>query len=138
VTASASSGVADKTLGRTCEDTITLMVQWENLELEGGELSGHIGTAVYTASWIAPQSDVHSQQRFFYMGQQGEISVDQAHRGYCMSTDRDGYGSVNPLFMKYTPCNGDFVGQLGYGYRSLEAFIDAVRNVNAGNQMQVR
>ena len=26
------------------------------------------GTAVYTSSWIAPKSDVHSQQRFFYMG----------------------------------------------------------------------
>ena len=27
------------------------------------------GTAVYTSSWVAPRSDVHSQQRFFYMGQ---------------------------------------------------------------------
>jgi hypothetical protein len=27
------------------------------------------GSAVYTSSWVAPKSDVHSQQRFFYMGQ---------------------------------------------------------------------
>ena len=34
--------------------------------------------------------------------------------------------------MKYTPSEGRFVGQQGYGYRSLEAFIDAVRSINAG------
>jgi D-galacturonate reductase len=34
--------------------------------------------------------------------------------------------------MKYVPSQGKFAGQLGYGYRSLEAFIDAVRELNAG------
>jgi D-galacturonate reductase len=43
--------------------------------------------------------------------------VDQAHRGYSMSSDADGYRSVNPLFMKYAPTDGKFSGQLGYGYR---------------------
>lgn len=65
------------------------------------------GTAVYTSSWVAPKADVHSQQRFFYMGQKGEISVDQAHRGYTVAKDGDGFKSVNPLFMKYTPTNGE-------------------------------
>jgi hypothetical protein len=32
---------------------------------------GSVGHAVYTASWIAPRSDVHSQQRWFYVGQAG-------------------------------------------------------------------
>lgn len=67
------------------------------------------GTAVYTSSWVAPKADVHSQQRFFYMGQKGEISVDQAHRGYTVAKDGDGFKSVNPLFMKYTPTNGERV-----------------------------
>jgi D-galacturonate reductase len=53
------------------EDTISLMVQWENIE------SGSLGTATYTASWVAPKADVHSQQRFFYMGHKGEINIDQ-------------------------------------------------------------
>ena len=44
-----------------------------------------------------------------------------------------GFKSVNPLFMKYTPTNGKFSGQLGYGYRSFEMFIDAVQQVNSGN-----
>ncbi len=86
VTAVASSGVAVQKLGVPCEDTITLTVQWENLDQTGdflifnlkmyfhfllGQGSIHLGqgTAVYTSSWIAPKSDVHSQQRFFYMGQ---------------------------------------------------------------------
>jgi hypothetical protein len=43
------SGVADAKLGRPCEDTITLSVQWANRH------SSSTGTAVYTASWIAPK-----------------------------------------------------------------------------------
>jgi D-galacturonate reductase len=119
-----------------CEDTITLTVQWENVEkTASGEVKATgLGTAVYTSSWIAPKSDVHSQQRFFYMGQKGEVNVDQAHRGYNMSADGQGYRSVNPLFMKYTPSDGKFAGQLGYGYRSFEYFIDAVAEINGGRK----
>ncbi|CAI5948541.1 unnamed protein product [Closterium sp. NIES-64] len=75
------------------EDAITLMVQWENK-------GGSCGTAVYTASWIAPPSDCHTQQYFHYMGHQGEVRVDQAHRGFTMSTDAAGFATLNPLYMK--------------------------------------
>jgi D-galacturonate reductase len=88
------------------------------------------GTAVYTSSWAAPKSDVHSQQRFFYMGQKGEITVDQAHRGYTVSSDAEGFKSVNPLFMKYTSTNGYFSGQTGYGYRRyLIAYICTQKHI---------
>jgi D-galacturonate reductase len=75
------------------EDSITLTVQWENNN------DKTLGCAVYTSSWAAPKSDVHSQQRFFYMGTKGEVNVDQAHRGCTVSTDATGFASVNPLFM---------------------------------------
>lgn len=88
------------------------------------------GIANYTASWIAPPADVHSQQRFFYLGHRGEVTVDQAHRGYYVSTDVDGFKSVNPLYMRYTPDeSGKFVGQAGYGYVSFEVFVDAVTEI---------
>eukprot|EP00598_Pedospumella_elongata_P007344 CAMPEP_0184985464 /NCGR_PEP_ID=MMETSP1098-20130426/14130_1 /TAXON_ID=89044 /ORGANISM="Spumella elongata, Strain CCAP 955/1" /LENGTH=464 /DNA_ID=CAMNT_0027509551 /DNA_START=33 /DNA_END=1427 /DNA_ORIENTATION=+ len=140
VTAVASYGVAKATYDMDCEDTITLTVQWENIVPVEGGAEGEVrvtgaGTAVYTSSWIAPKSDVHSQQRFFYMGQKGEVNVDQAHRGYNLSVDGTGYRSANPLFMKYTPTDGKFSGQLGYGYRSIEAFVDAVAAINAGAAM---
>ena len=106
------------------EDTITLTVQWKNIS------NSSLGIALYTSSWVAPKSDVHSQQRFFYMGHNGEIKVDQAHRGYNWSTHETGYQSINPLFMKYTPdAKGNFVGQNGYGYKSISAFIDAVHKI---------
>ena len=129
VVATASSGVADHPpFEINTEDTITLTTQWKNNE------SQNLGTAVYTASWIAPTSDVHSQQRFFYMGHEGEIIVDQAHRGYSVATDVDGYTSANPLFMKYTPnTQGYFAGQTGYGYRSISAFVDAVCQIREGS-----
>lgn len=126
VTATGSSGVA-KAKEINTEDSITLTVQWENLN------DKTLGCAVYTSSWVAPKSDVHSQQRFFYMGTKGEINVDQAHRGCTVATDQGGFGSVNPLFMKYTPTNGKFSGQSAYGVRSFENFIDACRAINAGD-----
>lgn len=127
VTATGSTGVA-KSKGINTEDSITLTVQWENMN------DKTLGCAIYTSSWVAPKSDVHSQQRFFYMGTTGEINVDQAHRGCTVATDGNGFASVNPLFMKYTPTNGMFSGQGSYGVRSFENFIDACREVNAGTQ----
>jgi D-galacturonate reductase len=126
VTALGATGVA-QVQGIETEDTISLAVKWQNTE------SGNLGTALYTASWIAPQSDVHSQQRFHYMGHAGEIQVDQAHRGYQVATDADGFSSPNPMFMKYRPNeDGEFVGASGYGYQSIEAFIQAANSVNEG------
>ena len=106
-------------------------MEWENLG--DCDKKRSTGTAVYTSSWVAPKSDVHSQQRFFYMGHNGEVTVDQAHRGYNISEDGSAFKSVNPLFMKYTPTNGKFTGRLGYGYRSFEVFINVVQQVNCGN-----
>jgi len=126
VVALSSTGVAQAKLGRPCEDTITLSVQWRTLATNA------LGHALYTSSWVAPKADVHSQQRWFYMGQSGEVTVDQAHRGYTVCTDANGFGSVNPLFWKPTPSDGKFVGQACYGYVSFEAFIDAATSVNSG------
>jgi D-galacturonate reductase len=125
VTATSSTGVA-KERGIDTEDSITLSVQWENLNDKS------LGCAVFTSSWVAPKSDVHSQQRFFYMGAKGEINVDQAHRGCTVATDDGPFASVNPLFMKYTPTNGKFSGQSSYGVKSFENFVDACREINAG------
>ena len=127
VTGTSSSGVAHSK-GMKTEDSITLTVQWENIN------DKTLGCAVYTSSWVAPKSDVHSQQRFFYMGTNGEINVDQAHRGMTVSCDGDQFRSVNPLFMKYTPTNGMFSGQGSYGVKSFECFVDACREVNAGTK----
>jgi len=122
----ASTGHA-QARGIATEDAITLTVTWENIA------SGNRGTAVYTSSWIAPKSDVHSQQRFFYLGHHDEIQVDQAHRGYSLATDEAGYVSPNPLFMKYEPdAAGHFAGQSGYGYRSIEEFVLAANAIHQG------
>ncbi|WP_442511903.1 Gfo/Idh/MocA family protein [Novipirellula sp. SH528] len=127
VRASAATGVAHA-MDIPTEDTITLIVDWENIE------SGNKATAIYTSSWIAPKSDVHSQQRFFFMGHGGEINIDQAHRGYSIACDEAGFSSPNPLFMKFTPdADGYFSGQNGYGYRSIEAFLRAVEQVRQGH-----
>ncbi|KAJ3516778.1 hypothetical protein NLJ89_g909 [Agrocybe chaxingu] len=63
----------------------------------------------------------------------GDINVDQAHRGYDVTVDETGKSWVNPFYMKYSPSeSGHFDGQRGYGYISIEKFVDAVREVNAG------
>jgi len=88
VVATAASGVAEKALGRPCEDTISLHATWQNVT------SGSTASASYTASWIAPPTDVHTQQRFFAMSHGGEVTVDQAHRGYSVSTDGEACRNV--------------------------------------------
>lgn len=125
VTATSSDGVA-KSKGMDTEDSITLTVQWKNIN------DGTLGCAVYTSSWVAPKGDVHSQQRFFYMGTNGEVNCDQAHRGCSVAQDGKPFASVNPLFMKYTPTNGYFSGQASYGVKSFENFIDACSACNDG------
>ncbi len=116
VIASASDGVATSK-GLPTEDSITLMVDWENA-------SGSRATAVYTSAWISATAEVHSQQRFFALHHEGEVRIDQAHRGYDFASDVTGYQSPNPLFFRYTPdANGHFAGQSCYGYQSIADFI---------------
>jgi D-galacturonate reductase len=127
VTAAAATGVAARALGRPCEDSITLLVEWCNLP------SRARAATTFTAAWVAPRADVHSQQRFFAMAHAGEVTVDQAHRGYSVATDAAGYASPNPLFFRATPdAEGRFAGQLCYGYRSIEAFVRAAAACAAG------
>ncbi|KAF7310663.1 GFO-IDH-MocA domain-containing protein [Mycena chlorophos] len=132
VVASAATGIATgepyNCVPQT-EDTITLLVDWESTTSQR-----HRGTAVYTASWTAPlKAGVHSAQHWYYMGEKGDITVDQAHRGYDVTVDDTGKVWFNPMYMKYSPSEtGHFDGQHGYGYISIEKFIDAARAVNAG------
>lgn len=126
VVAAASTGIAAGELGRPCEDSVTIMVTWRN------NVSGATAVATYTASWAAPRADVHSQQRFHCIAARGEVTVDQAHRGYTAATDAAGFASVNPLFMRYSSDEGRFAGQSGYGYRSIELFLAATTDVRAG------
>ncbi|ROT39266.1 D-galacturonic acid reductase [Sodiomyces alkalinus F11] len=131
VTASASKGVA---AGLGCdpatEDTITLLVRWERRDDPTKS-----ATAVYTASWTAPQrAGVHSNQYFHYLARDGEVRVDQAKRGYDVADDAVGQLMwYNPFYMRYAPDDdGNFNGQTGYGYISIEKFVDGCRQVNAG------
>lgn len=132
VTASAATGIATSepyNCVKQTEDTITLLVEWVNLTDETKR-----GTAVYTASWTAPtKAGVHSEQYFHYMGSKGEIQINQARRGYEVTLDGEGRTSYNPFYMKYSPAeDGTFDGQRGYGYISLEKFVDASVKVNKG------
>ncbi|KIY97761.1 hypothetical protein MNEG_10200, partial [Monoraphidium neglectum] len=127
VSALAAAGVAEGVVGRPCEDTITLSARWEARD------GGGVGTAVYTASWIAPKGECHTRQHLHYMGQRGELHADQAHRGYNTATDDAGYAALNPLYMRYVPdAAGRFAGQTGYGYISIAKFIDAARDLRDG------
>lgn len=132
VSASASKGVATS-LGcnERTEDTISLLVHWRH-----GADRAKQATGVYTASWTAPQrAGVHSNQYFHYLARDGEIRVDQAKRGYDVADDSTAAGLMwyNPFYMRYAPDeDGNFNGQTGYGYISMEKFVDGCRAVNSG------
>lgn len=132
VTASATTGVATSMgCDPKTEDTITLLVDWQNMIDEKQR-----GTAVYTASWAAPlKAGVHSEQRFHCMAAKGEVRVDQAHRGYSVVEDDTGKADYNPFYVKYSPDESGHMDHTGYGYVSLEKFIDAARDVAGGNEL---
>ena len=129
VTASGSKGTAvDLGCDPSTEDTISLLVQWQN-----SSKPGKVATGVYTASWTAPQkAGVHSNQYFHYMAANGEIRIDQAKRGYDVADDSQGQLMwYNPFYMRYAPDEeGNFAGQTGYGYVSFEKFVNAVNGLN--------
>lgn len=131
VSASAAKGIAtDLGCASQTEDTITLLVHWA----KKSDPSKH-ATAVYTASWTAPQrAGVHSNQYFHYMGASGEIRIDQAKRGYDVADDSQGQLMwYNPFYMRYAPDEeGNFAGQTGYGYVSFEKFIDGIQAFKEG------
>nr|XP_036582882.1 D-galacturonic acid reductase [Colletotrichum truncatum]KAF6791778.1 D-galacturonic acid reductase [Colletotrichum truncatum] len=131
VSASGSKGVATS-LGcdPITEDTISVLVHWQKKDDPSKKATG-----VYTASWTAPQrAGVHSNQYFHYLAANGEIRVDQAKRGYDVADDSVGQLMwYNPFYMRYAPDeDGNFNGQTGYGYISLEKFVDGCRQVNSG------
>lgn len=67
------------------------------------------------------------------MASKGEIRINQAKRGYDVTTDDQGLTWYNPFYMKYAPDEeGNFAGQSGYGYVSFEKFIDCVSAVREG------
>ena len=82
---------------------------------------------------VCESHHVRSQQRFFYSGHNGDITVDQAHRGYSVATEDSAFASCNPLFFKYTPDDcGLFSGRHCYGYVTFEKFVDAACDVREG------
>ncbi|CAH0005314.1 unnamed protein product [Clonostachys byssicola] len=129
VSASSSKGVAtDLGCVDETEDTISLLVTWERKDAPGKRAIG-----VYTASWTAPQrAGVHTNQYFHYLAANGEVRVDQAKRGYDIADDSVGQLQwLNPFYMRYAPDeDGNFNGQTGYGYISIEKFIDGCRAIN--------
>ena len=133
VSASSSKGVAtDLGCVEGTEDTITLLVTWAKNDDDSKR-----AIAVYTASWTAPErAGVHTNQYFHYLGAKGEIRVDQSHRGYEIADDSVGQTQwINPFYMRYAPDeDGNFQGQTGYGYISLEKFIDGCIAVNEGGK----
>ncbi|KAK2595167.1 hypothetical protein QQS21_007127 [Conoideocrella luteorostrata] len=135
VSASSSKGVAaDLGCVSETEDTISLLVTWAKV---GDPTKRAVG--VYTSSWTAPQrAGVHTNQYFHYLGSKGEIRVDQAKRGYDVADDDAGQLQwFNPFYMRYAPDeDGNFNGQTGYGYISIEKFIDGCRAVNEGTTLE--
>jgi D-galacturonate reductase len=127
VYASESTGIADECINsKDVLDTISLLVKFKYLN------SAHTFHAVFTSSWVAPKAEVHSQQKFQCLGSKAEVRVDQAHRGYELSSDATGYTSKNPLYMNFTPdSKGNFIGVNGYGYKSFSVFAEACTLLNS-------
>uniref|UniRef100_A0A8H7KC02 Gfo/Idh/MocA-like oxidoreductase N-terminal domain-containing protein n=1 Tax=Bionectria ochroleuca TaxID=29856 RepID=A0A8H7KC02_BIOOC len=128
VSASSSKGVAtDLGCVDETEDTIS--------SSSPGSARTHPASAP-SASTQPPgppqRAGVHTNQYFHYLAANGEVRVDQAKRGYDIADDSVGQLQwLNPFYMRYAPDeDGNFNGQTGYGYISIEKFIDGCRAIN--------
>ncbi|KAJ1030455.1 hypothetical protein NDA16_001364 [Ustilago loliicola] len=150
VTASASQGIAtSKGCVAGTEDTITLLVDFAILKPSPSPHlveEGKRATAIFTASWTAPQgAGVHSEQHFHFVGTSGETRINQARRGYQFTKEDSSQQATggsctdyNPFYMRYTPdAEGYFAGQHGYGYISFENFVLACTKINRGERRAV-
>lgn len=144
VTASGSKGIAtSKGCVEGTEDTITLLVEFALVTPQGEVQPAKNATAIFTASWTAPQgAGVHSEQHFHFVGAHGETRINQARRGYQFTQEDTAQQltggactDYNPFYMRYTPdAEGFFAGQHGYGYLSLENFVSACTRINRGER----
>ncbi|HLC97091.1 MAG TPA: Gfo/Idh/MocA family oxidoreductase [Candidatus Nanoarchaeia archaeon] len=129
VHASAATGIA-RAKGYNTEDMITLIVEWVDLKNPS-----FVGTAVYTAGWVEPESEVHTRQGFDIIAGTTKLQEDQSRRGYWVLSDGKQVESRNPLYMDYEPDEGGFfAGQHGYGYLSIASFVAAIGNVLNGER----
>jgi D-galacturonate reductase len=82
--------------------------------------------------WIDPSATpALSDQKFFLVGSRGRLDLDQTDRGVRLVTPERGVETPNPHFSMVLG-DGDERAYRGYGYRSVERFLNDVTDVGAG------
>ena len=112
--------------GRVIEDTVSLTAQWRND-------NGSVGVATYVASWIAPQGGLPHATIFPLHGpSRGDPRGPGPSRIHHVHGRRRDSRSEPAVHEIHPGTDGTFAGQHGYGYRSIEEFVEAAEDVNAG------
>lgn len=119
-------GVLDA-LGVRTWDAVLATVIW------GGDDADQELISQLAIGWVDPDgSSAMSDQRFFLVGSEGRIDLDQKDRGIQQVTSARGAQTPNPHFsMLLEDANGTPEHQ-GYGYRSIERFLLDVLDLGAG------
>jgi len=128
LTAIGSRGVLEEN-GVDTWDSVHATVVWEN-EADRSEFLSQLAIG-----WIDPNStSALSDQRYFLVGSRGRVDLDQTDRGIHVVSGSSGVETPNPHFSMVLGQDDGLAFQ-GYGYRSIERFLNDVAQVKDGQVM---
>jgi len=107
-------------------DSVHATIVWQ------GAVAGDEFVSQLAIGWIDPEtSSALSDQRFFLVGSRGRVDLDQTDRGIRLVTAEAGVEHPNPYFSMVLG-EGDGLAFQGYGFKSIEAFLDDTGRVLRG------
>jgi predicted dehydrogenase len=82
----------------------------------------------FNTNWIDPSvTSALSDQKYKVIGTLGRIECDQKNRGVELVTEKTGVQQINPYFADYFPNESGGMNFSGYGYTSIEHFVQDVQ-----------
>jgi predicted dehydrogenase len=111
--------------GLNTYDSVHATIEWRNPHQKKD-----VFVSQFNTSWVDPNnSSALSDQKYKVIGTKGRIECDQKNRGIEVVHESLGIKHINPYFSEYLY---DPNGQLefgGYGYKSINLFINDVNNL---------
>lgn len=117
-------------LGIDTYDSILAHIVWGTDEDDPRQFVSHL-----SIGWIDPnRTSALSDQRIKIIGEDGRIECDQKDRGIQLVTEDAGVQHANPYFADFLPDMSGGLEFQGYGYRSIETFLQDVKAIGAGKR----
>jgi D-galacturonate reductase len=126
VTAVGTEGVLSAQ-GLQTYDSVHAIIQWQGIE------GKHPFITSMNIGWIDPRcTSSLSDQKFFLVGSDGSMNIDQKNRGIELVKEGIGIQQVNPYFSDYLPTLDGGLEFQGYAVKSIRQFFLDIQSIKNG------